>query len=394
MKDLTISPTYLKFFLRNLKTRHVLLIGGRRSGKSWSLFKFLFLRASGKDPLHVMVVSASFPSTQLAIKDFMQSTGLTVEGSTLHGMHCKLPNGSLFQFKSYDQPQKSQGDHCDIMVCEEALNIDEQIINVASLGVRKQIYFVMNPTKGGFINKYILEDKSNLLITTYKDNPYLLPQQLEEFELMKEKAQSPTASVLDIYNWKVYGCGEFSEMSGSVFKIVHNITDEEFDKLPVPVVYGMDFGWTDGNDETTLVAVKIFENNLYAKEMLYSKELANDKKLAMAIHNLGIDCFDTIVADVGGMGKTRIYNLSTAGNYEWTEPEISKGFAIVNARKPRVIDGIQEMLNCDSINVTTSSIHLRAEMDNYRLEEGVTKGKDHLIDAFRYAFSYYKRNLV
>lgn len=394
MKDLTISPTYLKFFLRNLKTRHVLLCGSRRSGKSFSMFKWILLRSLGVDPIHVIVCTASFPATTLAIKDFQDSTGLVVQGSALHGMHVKLPNGSLIQFKSYDIPTKAQGDSCDYLVVEEALNIPEQILNVALLGVRKQAYFVFNPTRSGVIDKYILDDKSNFLKTTFKDNPYLPQSQIDEFELMKTKALRPDASPIDKFNYAVYYKGDFSEMSGKVFKIIHNITDDEFDKIPVQAAYGMDFGWTDGNDETTLVAVKIFENNLYAKEILYSKGLANDKKLAMTLYELGFDCYDTIVADVGGMGKTRIYNLSTAGNYEWTEPEISKGFAIVNAKKTRIIDGIQEMLNCDGIYVTESSTHLRTELDKYELKDGATQGKDHAIDAMRYAFHYSKNNIL
>lgn len=393
MPDLQIGKKYLRFFLKNLKTRHVILIGGRRSAKSFSVYKFLTLRASGKDPLHIMVVAASFPAVQLAIKDFQQATGLQVEGSTLLGQHCKLPNGSIFQFKSYDVGTKAQGDSCDIMVCEEALNIDEQVLNVAMLGVRRQIYMIMNPTRGGFVDKYILPDKSNMIVTTFKDNPFLGEAQIEEFELMKEKALSPTASPIDKFNYNVYYKGEFSEMSGKIFKLIHTITDEEFDNIPVQAAYGMDFGWTDGNDETTLVAIKLYKNNLYAREILYSKGLANDKQLALTLYDLGFDCYDTIVADVGGMGKTRITNLCTAGNYEWTEEGINKGFNIVNAKKTRVIDGIQEILNCDGIFVTETSTNLRNEMDKYELELGSTKGKDHLIDALRYAFHYSKMNI-
>lgn len=385
--ELNIPPKFTRFFLKNLKTRHVVLIGGRRSGKSWSLFKFLLLRASGKDPLHIMIVSASFPSTQLAMKDFMQATGLIVEGSTLYGMHCKLPNGSIFQFKSYDVGTKAQGDHCDIMVCEEALNIDEQIINVAALGVRKQIYFVMNPTKGGFINKYILEDKSNLLITTYKDNPYLQPEQLEEFELMKEKAQSPTATVLDIYNWKVYGCGEFQDMAGKVFTMVYTISNEEYDEIPAGELKAIDFGLVNSKDSTTLVGVKIYNNCLYAKEYFTSSALANNKDLAFALYDYHITSFDPIVGDFGGLGLERIKVLASANYGEWTEPEICQGFNIVSTKKMRVIDSLNRILNYDKIFVTSSSRTLRAEMDRYELSpEGKEASKhENCISAMRYA---------
>ena len=390
--DLNIPPKFTRFFLKNLKTRHVVLIGGRRSGKSWSLFKFLLLRASGKDPLHIMVVSASFPSTQLAIKDFMQATGMAVEGSTLYGMHCRLPNGSIFQFKSYDVGTKAQGDHCDIMVCEEALNIDEQIINVAALGVRKQIYFVMNPTKGGFIEKYIQPDKRNLLITTYQDNPYLLPQQLEEFELMKEKAQSPTATVLDIYNWKVYGCGNFADMAGKVFTTVYTIEDKDYYDIPAPELKAMDFGFVNSKDNTTLVGVKLYNNCIYAREYFTSNQLANNKDLAFTLRDWKISAYEPIVCDYGGMGAEKIKVLASANYGEWSEPELREGFNCVNAKKLRVVDSLNKILNYDKIFVTKTSTTLRSEMDKYELKADGTEASKHenCISAMRYAVVSYQ----
>ena len=65
----------------------------------------------------------------------------------------------------------------------------------------------------------------------------------------------------------------------------------------------------------------------------------------------------------------------------------------MNAKKTRIIDGIQEMLNCDGIYITDSSSHLRNEMDKYELKDGTAKGKDHAIDALRYAFHYSKTNI-
>lgn len=395
MIDLNIGPKYARFFLKNLKTRHVVLIGGRRSGKSFSVYKFLALRASGKDPLHIMVVAASFPATQLAIKDFQSATGLTVEGSTLLGMHCKLPNGSIFQFKSYDVGTKAQGDSCDIMVCEEALNIDEQVLNVALLGVRKQTYFVMNPTKGGFIDKYIQEDKSNLLVTTFKDNPYLGEAQIEEFEMMKKKAQSPTASVLDMYNYKVYYCGEFSDMAGKVFNVVYTIDNDEYDEIPVGELKAMDFGFVDSKDCTTLVGVKIYNNSLYVKEYFTSNQLANNKDLAYTLYNWNISPYEPIVADYGGMGLEKIKVLASANRGEWTEPEICQGFNIVSTKKSRVVDSLNKILNYEAIYVTRQSTTLRAEMDRYELTpEGKEASKhENCISAMRYAVCSYNLHI-
>lgn len=392
MVDLQIGKKYLRFFLKNLKTRHVVLIGGRRSAKSFSVYKFLTLRAMGKDPLHIMVVAASFPATQLAIKDFQQATGLEVEGSTLMGMHCKLPNGSIIQFKSYDVGTKAQGDSCDIMVCEEALNIPEQVLNVALLGVRRQTYFIMNPTRGGFIDKYILPDKSNMLQTTFKDNPFLGEALIEEFELMKEKALSPTASILDQYNYRVYYLGEFSDMAGKVFNIVYSVTDEDYDTIPAPELKAMDFGFVNSKDNTTLVGVKLYNNCIYAREYFTSNQLANNKDLAWTLRDLHISAYEPIVCDYGGMGAEKIKVLASANYGEWSEPELREGFNCVNAKKLRVVDSLNKILNYDKIFVTNTSTTLRSEMDKYELKADGTEASKHenCISAMRYAVISYQ----
>lgn len=395
MKDLTISPTYLKFFLRNLKTRHVLLCGSRRSGKSFSMFKWILLRSLGVDPIHVIVCTASFPATTLAIKDFQDSTGLVVQGSALHGMHVKLPNGSLIQFKSYDIPTKAQGDSCDYLVVEEALNIPEQILNVALLGVRKQAYFVFNPTRSGVIDKYILDDKSNFLKTTFKDNPYLPQSQIDEFELMKTKALSPTASVIDQYNYKVYYLGEFSSMAGKVFTQVYTCTDAEYDSIPAGELKAMDFGFVDSKDSTCLVGVKLYNNCLYAKQYFYSNQLSNNKELAFTLYNYHVSPQETIVADYGGLGLEKIKALASANYGEWTEPEIYQGFNIVSTKKMRIVDSLNKILNFDKIIVTDTSTVLRSEMDRYELNaDGKEVSKhENAISAMRYAVISYNLHI-
>lgn len=392
--EINIPKKYLKFFVRqHNESRYILLQGGRRSGKTYSTFQWLVFLCSGKQQYNVMVAAASASQLAATIQDFQDLTGMQVTGNKVYGDHCILPNGSIWQFKNFDEYTKCVGQKCDYLFLNEAVNLDEQSFGTLVQGVREAIYLNYNPTRTCWVDKYIKPDRSNLLITTWQDNPYLTDYQKEEFENIKRRALAPTATVFDKYAYEVFYKGVFTNMAGKVFTQIFTCTDKEFEEIPVQAAFGMDFGWTDGNDETTLVAVKLYDNKLYAKELLYSKGLSNDKQLALTLYNLGFGPYDTIVADAGGMGKTRIYNLCTAGNYEWTEPEISKGYNIVNARKTRIIDGIQEMLNCDEIYVTDSSTHLRLEMDNYELKDGTAKGKDHAIDALRYAFHYSKANV-
>ena len=392
---LGIGRKYIKFFVDNVNSRWVLIQGGRRSGKSFSTYKWLWLLASGK-PKIVGIIAASFPALQLAINDFQRATGLAVSGNAVFGYSCQLSNGSVFMFRAFDDPTKVQGSTFDILYLEETLNIPEQVISVLSMSVTGQIFCCYNPTKKSFLDRHILPDKSNYLCTTFKDNPYLTESQIEEFEEIKRKALLPTASVLDKYNYAVYYKGEFGTYSGKVFKLIHNITDEEYDKIPAPEMYGLDFGFTasEQSDATALAGVKIWEGKLYAKEYIYSSQLTNNKELAMQMAGIGLDVYSPIAADFGGLGATRIRALVSAEDCTWTEPEISSGFSVQNAVKGKIIDGLMR-LNQYELYVTDTSLNLRSEMDGYELTaEGKPKSgcPDHLIDAVRYATNSYYNN--
>ena len=390
-----ITRVYLKHFVNNVSSRWVLLQGGRRSGKSFSIHKWLHILASGK-PKTVGMVAASFPALQLLISDFQRATGLAVSGNTIFGFSTMLSNGSKFIFRSFDTPEKCQGSTFDILYLEEALNIPEQVVSVLSMSVSEQIYAAYNPTKSSYLDKYLAKDKSNLLVTTFKDNPYLTPEQCEEFEHIKRKALSPAASLLDVYNYKVYYLGEFGEMSGKVFKLIYNITDEEYSDIPAPELYALDFGFTQSeqSDATAMIGCKLLDNKAYFKEYIYSTQLANNKDLALRMAELGLDVYSPIVGDYGGMGATRIRALVTAGDYTWTEPQISSGFSVQNAVKLRVIEGLSKM-NQYEMHVTDSSVNLRNEFDKYELNaEGKPKSgcPDHALDACRYAVCAYHNN--
>lgn len=384
MVTLGIGKKYLRFFVRTTDERWVLLQGGRRSGKSFACHKWIHFLASCR-PITILCVAATYPALQWMIDDFKRATGLEVTGSANYGFNCLLSNGSRYIFKAFDNYTKVQGTTCDVLYLEEALNISTEIINTLSMSVTGQIFACFNPTRNSDIFEH--SNKNNLLVTTWKDNSYLTDLQIEEFENIKKRALRPGASIMDEYAYRVYYLGEFANMSGRVFPLVYTIDGEEFDRLPVKPLYGLDFGFVESKDQTAMVAIKIFNNCLYVKELIYDNaDLTSDKKLAFRIADLGIDLYDNIVADYGGLGKTRIHNLVTAMDGTWVESGINHGFSIMNAKKGKVVDGIQKMLNYDKIFVTDTSVNLRRELDGYELNaEGKPKGDDHLIDATRYA---------
>ena len=393
---LGIGKKYLRHFVNNNGVRWILLQGGRRSGKSFAIHKWLHFLASAKRQT-VGIVAASFPALQLCIGDFQRATGLTVVGNAVYGHCCQLSNGSVFVFRAFDDPTKVQGTTFDTLYVEEALNVPQQVVSVLSMSVTGSIYAAYNPTKKSYLDEYVLPDKSNLLVTTFKDNPYLTDAQREEFENIRVRAMKPTASLLDKYNYKVYYLGEFGELSGKVFKFVHTCTDEEYDKIPASEIYGLDFGFTvsEQSDATALVGCKIHDNCVYYKQYIYSSELAVNRDLALRMADVGLDVYSPIVADYGGLGATRIRALVSAENGTWTDPQICSGFSVQNAVKGKIIDGLNTMNQFDKIYVTESSYEMRDEFDNYELNaEGKPKSGsvDHAIDACRYATNSYWLN--
>ena len=391
-----IGDIYLKFFIKNIDSRWVLVQGGRRSGKSWAIHRYLRLLASGSKPKTIMCVTASYPQLQLCISDFERSTGIITWTSRKHGQTATLPNGSRWLFRSFDRFDKTQGSSCDYLFLNEALQIPEDIISTISMSVTQQIYADYNPSNINHLEKYLKEDGSNYIKTTFKDNPYLTEAQIQEFEDIKTRAQKPGASLLDQYSYNVYYKGDFSSMGGKVFKTVYTCTREEYNKIPVPEIYGLDFGWVDNNDATALIGCKIWQGNIYGRQIIYSDQLANNKNLAVEMARCGISYIDTIVADYGGLGSQRIKALISADNGSWTESGINQGFSLQNARKTKIIDGLMEMNSFEKIILTEESIDLRREMEKYELTAaGSPKSgqADHGTDALRYAVHAYKFNV-
>lgn len=393
MNSLGISKKYLRFFVENTDSRYVLIQGGRRSGKSFNVYKWLYLLSMGSEAVSTLVVCGSFPALQNAIQDFQNATHLSVNGSTILGYSAQLNNGSFFKFRSFDEYQKAQGTTCDYLFIEESLNVSEDIVTTLSMSATRQIFFAYNPTKKSYLDKYIYPTNSNYLLTTYKDNDYLTDLQISEFHKIEEIAKNPTASILQIYQYKVYCLGEFSDMGGKVFRELYSCTDSEYENIKANEMFGLDFGIVDSGDSTALVGVKLHNNILYAKQYIYSNQLANNKLLALALYNCGIDYSVPIAADYGGLGAQKIKVLVSADDGKWTEEGINYGFNIQNAKKTKIIDGLNEILQFDKIVLTDSSIEMRAEMENYELTNiGKPKGDDHAIDALRYATHYYYFN--
>lgn len=364
------SLTYQQFFYDNRESRHVLLQGGRRSGKTQATIRHLLrLCAASGGENKIMVVCFQHPQLLKTIEDFVQITGIEPKADKA------TTEGALWHFCNFDEYTKAQGSQCDYLFINEAVNMTEDIADTLVLGTRKQCFYNYNPTKSSWVSKLVAPDGHNLLCTTFKDNDYLPAEQIAEFERMRERALLPTASMHDRYVYEVYYLGNFANMVGQVFGRIERCTLDEYQQLQCAEVYGMDFGFATDGDPTVLVGVKIADNKIYIRQIIYEQGLTSNEVLTRRMQQAGLNQFCDIRADYGGMGKGRIADLR---RLNWS---------IQPCYKTAVLDGISQMLCYDGVVIVEGGDETAAEFEGYELTEGgKIKGNDHAIDATRYAF--------
>lgn len=379
--------TYAAFFSRTRNERHVILQGGRRSGKTFATFKHLEL--IGSAGVDVLVVCAEFAPLQRTMEDFQSALGVAPHGSLQYGYTASTPSGTRWKFAHFSSPERAQGTQCDYLFVNEAVNVDEGVMLALLPAVRRQCYYNFNPTRRGWIENYM--NSNNTLSTTFRDNPYLTPEQLEIFEQYRVRGTSSTATTLDRRAYEVYYLGKFSNAIGRIFPPTERISVDLYMQIPAQEVLAMDFGFATDGDPTSLVGVKLHNGRIYVHQYIYEQGLTSDIELAQRILSFGIDPHRQILADYGGMGAGRIRTLRTADNGKWTGA-IAGGFNVCNALKTQIMDGLSQIAGFEGVSVTETSIATLSEIDNYTIDDsGKPKGSDHAIDAIRYAVTYAKR---
>lgn len=386
---------YLDFFTSCIERgdTNILLQGGRRSGKTFSTFKWLSSIGDFVGGLNILVVCGSFPQLQSTMQDFRDCLNINVTGNMVNGYSAANGLGTLWQFRNIDAKEKAQGVKCDILFVNEAVNVEREVIETLSVGVRWFKIYNFNPTKKSYVQELVNEERNNILVTKWSDNKYLTEEQKKDFEAMRERAQRPNATRHDEYMYKVYYLGEFTDVAGAVFGNIEKCTKEYYNSLPVTEVYGVDFGFAIDGDPTTLIGCKIYNGKIYFNQYIYERGLTNDEELAKKIINAGVNQYSLIFGDYGGAGKGRMTTLITADNGRWCG-DIAAGVPMQNAIKTNILDGLSQMLSMDGIVITTESKEMIEEFENYELDEkGKPHGDDHAIDAARYAAVYAKNYL-
>lgn len=371
-----IVPIYFKHFKQCVKNgeRYVVLRGSSRSAKTYSLCQWFYYLAKKGIKFELTIVGHSIPFLRDGVYNSFKQIAPN-ENFIKSPFSVKIDNAEIL-FRSFKDEDDAKSAERDFLYVNECNHIPYDIIQQLVIRTRKMCFFDFNPTKKFWIDEYV--NASNIIHTTFKDNPFLSDAQIENFEKIKERAERLTASAYDKYLYSVYYLGEYGDISGNVFSQITEINDEEY-LLSVgnKKLYCLDFGFSE--DPIALIELTFKNGKYVAKELLYKNGL-NDFKLAEIIVSHAKDD-EVIVCDWGSGGDARISNLFDITGLAYVravkgDGSIKNGVELINSK--------HFLLHGENIN---------REFKGYEFKDGSFSEKDnHTIDAVRYGLDYAVRS--
>ena len=374
VKKIQVSPIYYTIAdAINKGYTTVSCQGSSRSAKTYSILIYLVLHLLKTPNTRLSIVRATLPSLKGSVfidfKEILYKLGVFDEKNlNKSDLIYHFDNGSWVEFFSTDSEQKIRGRKRDILFCNEVNEL--KFIEWQQLKMRTTQFSIIdyNPS---FTDEHWLMDvnkdsRTYHFISTYKDNPFLEQNIIDEIESLQNKNKSL---------WQVYGLGVQAIIEGLVFDSF-NIVDE----IPAHVkkrFYGLDFGYT--NDETAISEVGISQDK---------KEIWIDEQ-CYRTHMLTKD----IIAELKRIDPRQRPIWSESADPRLIDEIHNAGFNIhpVKKFKGSVEAGIDTMKGL-TINVTRRSSNVIKEFKNYTYIQD-KNGKwlnepidsfNHLIDGVRY----------
>ena len=352
--------------------------GGTRSTKTYSALQFLVVLAVGSKRKRVIsVVSETLPHLKKgAIRDFEEilQNEKIIAGALRDDARWNatdrfftFASGTIIEFFSADSPGKVHGPSRDILFINEGQNIRWETANQLMIRSREFIIVDYNPTHEFWAHSELGPDpRFRQIVSTYKDNRFLTPAQIEDIEKGTKNANW----------WRVYGLGQTGQLEGVIYNF------EQIDEMPdahgLVRIGGLDYGFTNSKTAGVEVLADVKRKRLYVDEMFYGS----------GMHN-----FDIIRAlNAHGFPKTSRLYADCAEPKANSEIKLA-GFNVWPSDKGKEITFQISWMQQWDIFVTKTSTNVIHEMRNYlwdvdrdgnKLNQPI-KEFDHAMDALRYA---------
>ena len=344
------------------------LQGGTRSSKTYSLCQLFIIRALQTTGKTFTIVRKTLPACKGRVyRDFLNILKeLEIYSEEYHNKSelSYTLNNNLIEFISVDQPTKIRGRKRNYLWLNEANEFSYEDWTQLILRTTEQVYLDYNPSDpySWIYEKVNTREDCTFIKSTYLANPFLDKETIIEIERLKD---------IDPDYWRVYGLGEIGTIQTMIFRNF-NLVDDMQGRL---IGYGLDFGFT--NSPTALVEVRLLDDSLYIKELLYEKRLTNTD-LANKLKEFGIDRQTEIVGD--------------SAEPKSIEEIYRQGFNIKPAKKGAGIHLGIDIMRRYKLNITKDSLNAIKEFRSYKwatdkngdVLNTPVKVNDHLVDAVRY----------
>ena len=287
----------------------------------------------------------------------------------------EFKNGSVIEFLGADDPDKFRGPRRDRLYVNEANRLAFETFNQLNTRTRKEVILDWNPTAPFWYDTEIrgIVPHERLRLT-FLDNESLSPEELNEFAMAKERAN--TSSYWKNW-WRVYGLGLTGQISGACIKDFKVLNDNKIPEGFKLCGIGLDLGFNDPNAAVALY--KTDDERFIFDEILY--------KTKMEIPDL-----------FKHLDKTE-YDTQIVIDYAWPLAKLELrrlGLKVVECSKGKdsIRHGI-DLINSKDVSVTPRSENILLEFNSYAyktdknglLEDGKYTGPDHLVDACRYVLT-------
>lgn len=355
---------------RNADTDIIINQGGTSSGKTYSILQNLFLHAIENDRCIITVAGQDIPNLKVGpIRDAHNIVDNT-EGLNNYILEYNksdrvftFVNGSIIEFKSYDDAQDAKQGKRDYLFLNEANGVDKIIWDELYIRTKKRSYIDYNPNNEFWVHTDLIgKPNVTLIISDHRHNTFL-----------DQKIHDKIEAIDDPELYKVYARGLTGKLEGVIFRDYNVISGIDPDaKL---IGYGLDFGFS--NDPTALVSLYSHSGELIIDELIYDKGLLN-VRISDLMRELGVN--GRIVAD-----SAEPKSIAELSAYGWQIEGAKKG-----------PDSIRQSINTlkrYKLNVTQRSNNLKKELNGYKWKQNKDGKLDnepvdflnHAIDALRYA---------
>lgn len=376
---MNIKTTDIYLHLDDNKSKRLLLFqGSARSGKTYNIITWLVVYALTNPSKTISIVRKTLPALKGSalkdLKEILMNLNLYV-GSRWHKQdgYYEFENSSIIEWFSTDEEQKLRGRKRDLLFINEANEITRDEYTQLAIRTGNSIIMDYNPSD---LYSYIYdlqETEEDFFFhkSTYKENPFLTERTIKEIEGLKNKDENL---------WRVFGLGERGVATNSVFSHHKVVGEDEWVLEGGYVMRGLDAGY---NDPTAIVEVRIIDDKLYIKELLYARGLTA-VDLAYRIQQLGIPRTDDIFCDS-------------------SRPEIIEDLKRrrINAKpviKKTILHGI-DLIKRHQVFLHKDSQNLIDEFQNYkwktdkdgRILDVPEDRNNHAIDSIRYAMEMYEK---